>query len=85
VLVSEGVAPQSNLVGGATLQAARAVRVLQVKLFYGAVAKGCQAAEGQTGTTAAGSNFGACAPLDTGSIDQALGGGGGSRADLGAK
>lgn len=87
VLVSEGVAPQAmNAVGtGASLQAARAVRILQVKLNYGSVTRGCQAAEGQTGTTAGGGNFGACAPLDTGSIDQALGGGGGSRGDSGAK
>jgi Tfp pilus assembly protein PilX len=85
ILTAEGVAPQPATVGGASLQAARAVRVLQVKLFYGAVTRGCQAAEGQTGTTAGGSNFGACAPLDNGSIDQALGGGGGSRADSGVK
>ena len=85
VLTSEGVAPQPVTVGGATLQAVRAVRVLQVKLFYGSVTRGCQAAEGQTGTTAGGANFGACAPLDTGSLDQALGGGGGTRADQGVK
>lgn len=79
VLTSEGVAPQPVTVGGSILQAARAVRVLQVKLFYGSITRGCQAAEGQTGTTAGGSNFGACAPLDEGSLDQALGGGGGTR------
>jgi Tfp pilus assembly protein PilX len=85
ILTSEGVAPQANTVAGGTLAQARAVRVLQVKLSYGAVTRGCQAAEGQTGTTAGGANFGACAPLDTGSLDQALGGGGGNRADLGVK
>lgn len=84
VLTSEGVAPQAVTVGGAYLQAARAVRVLQVKLFYGSVTRGCQAAEGQTGTTAGGGNFGACAPLDEGSVD-ALAGGAGTRADWGVK
>jgi hypothetical protein len=75
VLTAEGVAPQPANVPGALPQAARAVRVLQVKLSRGLTSSGCQAAEGQMGTTASGANFGACAPLSTGSVDQALGGG----------
>lgn len=85
VLTSEGVAPQAVTVGGAPLQAARAVRVLQVKLFYGSATRGCQAAEGQTGTTAGGANFGACAPLGGAESTEALAGGGGTRAQFGVK
>ncbi len=85
VLVSEGVAPTAANAAGVLTQAARAVRVLQVKLTRQAITSGCQAAEGQMGTTASGANFGACAPLTGGSIDAALGGGGGGLGDSGVK
>jgi hypothetical protein len=75
ILTSEGVAPTPSNVGGALQLSARAVRVLQVKLTRALITNPCQAAEGQTGGTAAGSNFGACAPLAAGSVDSALGGG----------
>ncbi len=83
VLTSEGVAPIAANAASAVFSP-RAVRVLQVKLSYGAPGVPCESAEGQAGTTASGSNFGACSPLGAGSIT-ALAAGGGSQADTGAK
>lgn len=86
VLVSEGVAPRPTPAGaGGAAVSARAVRLLQVKLTRAISTAGCQAAEGQSGTTASGANFGACAPLSTGSVDAALGGGAAVAENAGVK
>ena len=84
VLTAEGTAPRVNADEPGSL-ARRAVRVLQVKLSRAdALNSACDSAEGQQGGTAAGANFGACAPLGEGSLG-AFGAGGGSQADNGVK
>jgi len=87
VLISEGVAPRPAGVGGALASINRAVRVLQVRLSRAAgEAVACESAEGQTGTTASGANFGACAPLTSTALDAALGAAaGGAITDTGVK
>ena len=84
VLTAEGTAPRVSA-GDPNGLARRAVRVLQVKLTRAdAVQTACDSAEGQQGATAAGANFGACAPLGAGGLGQ-LSAGGGTQADTGVK
>jgi len=80
VLTSEGSAPQLGTSLGAS------VRVLQVRLQRGNTGSAsCSAAEGQTGIAASGANFGACAPLNSGSVQGLTTQGGGGGGDTGAK
>ncbi|MGE0456186.1 MAG: PilX N-terminal domain-containing pilus assembly protein [Vicinamibacteria bacterium] len=87
VLVVEGVAPRPAGVGGALASINRAVRVLQIRLSRNQGENvACESAEGQTGTTASGANFGACAPLTSTALDAALGAAaGGAITDTGVK
>jgi hypothetical protein len=87
VLIVEGVAPRPAGVGGDLASINRAVRLLQVRLSREAgTDAACESAEGQTGTTASGANFGACAPLTSSALDAALGAAaGGAITDTGVK